>query len=241
MATAPKQASPGNYENCPEGPQTLVCCDYIDLGMQPANFGGKPKMQHKVRILWQSQHLRTDGKPHIVGRRFTFSMLPSASLRKFLAAWRGRAFSDQEAMDFDFDNLIGANGYGQVSWSTSSRGTYADVMSMMPLPPGFPKLQVRDYVRVAARTPEQQAAPGQDYHQTASAPAQPPAQHTPPQQARPPQPQAPATPPGGFGGFEDAFAPKTSSAPTAPPPAAAPAAPQQSIVPPPLRDEDLPF
>lgn len=156
MATAPKSASSNqNFELCPAGSHQLVCCDVVDIGIIDSKWNGTTKPQHKVRLRFQTGLKMKDGKPYLVQRQFTWSMFKSAALRKFCEIWRGLPFSDQEADEFDFDRLIGVNGWSTIVHTQTNRGIFADVQSIMPLPPGMPKLEVSDYVRVKDRPKEQ--------------------------------------------------------------------------------------
>ena len=141
-----------DFEPCPAGPQRLVCCDVVDLGMVDVLWQGKTKRQHKMQIRWQSEKTTKDGKPALLVQRYTLSMHEKATLRKILESWRGRPFgSDEEAEAFDIEKVIGANAYGNIMHSTKGDSTYANLASIMPLPPGMPKLAVKDYDRVKDR------------------------------------------------------------------------------------------
>ena len=150
---------------CPEGPQRLVCCDIVDHGNVVDGFG---KTKHKITLIWQSEHILPNnpeygefaGKPFIVQRRFTLSLHERAELRRYLESWRGRKFTPEELKGFALGKLIGANAYGQIIQMTKPRGTFAEVIALMPLPAGASKLTVSpDYVRMKDRKPAD-AAPG---------------------------------------------------------------------------------
>jgi len=151
-----------DFKPCPEGGQRLICCDVVDHGLQPPDRFGKIK--RKGTLYWQSEHLIPEGeyagRPFIVHRRFTMSMHEKAGLRIFINAWRGKPMTDEQATALarDLDKLIGFNGYGQVMHVTKPRGTFAEILSMMPLPKGFEKLTIDPlYVRFKDRAPR---APG---------------------------------------------------------------------------------
>jgi hypothetical protein len=172
MATAPKSNTSGPFELCPAGGHQLVCCDFVDIGMVQSQYNGEAKMQHKCRIKFQTGLKMKDGKPYLVQRQFTWSMYKSAGLRKFCEQWRGKPFSDQEADDFDFDRLLGINGWATIVHTQTKRGVFADIMSIVPMPPGLPPLVVTDYVRVQDRPKDQQdAEKGQTRQNSAGAPA----------------------------------------------------------------------
>lgn len=158
----------GDFEPCPAGPQQLVCCDVVDMGIVDVSWQGQIKRQHKIQIRWQSaDHQAKDGKPALLIQRYTLSMHEKANLRKTLEAWRGKPFaSDDEAEAFDIESVIGANGYGNVIHRQGDKGgTFANLASIMPLPKTMPKIKPQGYERVCERSdyvPPTQPEPPQD-------------------------------------------------------------------------------
>lgn len=146
----------------PEGPQQLVCVDVIDLGEQETAFGLKPK----VRITFQTKALDPkSGKPYRVSEQLTNSLHEKAKLRKFLESWLGRKLTkDEVEVGFDEEKLlIGRNAFASIVHSApnASGQVYANLGSIMPLPPGMPDIQAIDYDRVKdrpARDGQQQQA-----------------------------------------------------------------------------------
>lgn len=148
----------GNFTPCPEGQQRLVCCDIVDHGWVAGTWMGKPKMQPKVSVRFQSEHVASDGKPYLVSRRFTKSLRETSALRKFLNAWRGRPLTDDECQKFDLDKLIGISAYVNIVQERKPRGVFAEILSIMKLPAGMEPLKVRDYTRVVDEEAQKQAA-----------------------------------------------------------------------------------
>ena len=142
-----------NYPPAPTGPHAAVCCDVVDLGVLKVAWGGKEKQQHKVRIVWQIDEDRDDGKPHQVSKRYTLSLHEKAGLRKDLESWRGRPFTPEELDGFDLETLIGVVVLLNVTHVTRDGNTYANIASLMKLPKTMQHLTVRDYVRVCDREP----------------------------------------------------------------------------------------
>lgn len=147
----------GGGELCPAGPQVLVCCDVIDHGliMTPAFGSGPPKPVHKITIRWLSQHLMKDGRPYSVQKRYTLSSHPKSRLRQDLEQWRGKPWTDEEAKAFDVERLIGKCALAHVAHINKPRGTFSEVMTLMPLMAGMPALTIppsymRDRDRKAA-------------------------------------------------------------------------------------------
>jgi hypothetical protein len=169
-------AATGSFELCPAGPQQLVCCDIIDHGMvMSPGFAGKPAvLQRKVSIRWMSSYRMADQRPYIVQKRYTLSSHQKATLRQDLEKWRGRAFTDAEADAFDIDRLIGVNCFAQVVHKTKPRGTFAEVVTLMPPLPNLPKLTVDPtYVRVKDRPVEPVTKPATPTATTAAPTQQP--------------------------------------------------------------------
>lgn len=142
------------FEPCPKGLHQAVCCDVVDMGVLEVTYAGKTKKQHKVRVVWQVDEARDDGKPFIVQKRYTLSLHEKAALRADLENWRGKPFSDAELAGFDLENLIGANCQLNVIHAVKNTDTYANVAGIVPLGKGMQKIAVRDYVRVVDRKPE---------------------------------------------------------------------------------------
>lgn len=150
------------YTPAPEGVHQAVCVDVIDLGLVKSAFPdektGADKWQHKVNVVWQIAETRDDGKRHQLYKRYTLSLHEKAALRHDLESWRGKAFTFDELAGFDVERLIGANALVNVQHKKSADGTrtYANVVAVMPLLKGIPKMAPLDYVRP---TPEPTTPP----------------------------------------------------------------------------------
>lgn len=149
----PIYASAGSgtsFTPAPAGTHQAVCVDVIDKGQQPNPF--KPgTTQAKIDIAWQIAETRDDGKPYLVYKRYTLSLNEKASLRHDLESWRGRAFTPEEERRFDVETVIGANCLVSIQHNSKGDRTYANVMSVMPLLKGMPKMVAADYIRVCER------------------------------------------------------------------------------------------
>lgn len=142
----------GDFTPAPAGVHQAVCVDIVDLGLLKVTFGGKEKEQHKISIRWQIAENMDIGKPFLVQKRYTLSLHEKATLRKDLESWRGRAFTDAESDGFDVENVLGANCLLNVTHAKKGESTYANVVAIMPLPKGMPKMAAVDYVRQVDRT-----------------------------------------------------------------------------------------
>lgn len=161
-----------SYAPAPEGVHQAVCADVIDLGMVLSSFvddkTGQPKQQHKVNVVWQIGDKRDDGKRHQLYKRYTLSLHEKAALRHDLESWRGKAFTFDELAGFDVEKLIGANCLINVQHRKSKDGTrtYANVVAVMPLVKGMPKMAIHNYERfvpkTAAEAPPADQPPAED-------------------------------------------------------------------------------
>lgn len=89
------------------------CYQMLQIGTVTEVINGEVKQLNKVRIGWE---LPTELKvfkeengeqPLVISDEFTLSMHEKASLRKMLASWRGKDFTEDEAKSFDITKLLG--------------------------------------------------------------------------------------------------------------------------------------
>lgn len=135
----------GNFKRVPAGAHIGRCFSLIDLGTQHTEGQYGVKLQHKLRIGWelfgedengQPLTIDVDGKemPLTISKSYTVSLHEKASLRKDLAAWRGRDFTEDEAKAFDVSKLVGAYAMVNVTLSETNGKTYANVAGLTPIP-----------------------------------------------------------------------------------------------------------
>ena len=135
----------GNFKRVPQGVHIGRCYSLIDLGTQLTNGQYGEKLQHKIRVGWelfgedengQPLTIDVDGKemPMTISKSYTVSLHEKANLRKELAAWRGRDFTEEEAKAFDVSKLVGAYCMVNVTTSESNGKTYSNVAGLTPLP-----------------------------------------------------------------------------------------------------------
>lgn len=145
MGFIAKDSGGGNFKRVPSGVFIGRCYSLIDLGTQESSGQYGTKMQHKMRIGWElfgedeQGHPLTvdvDGKtmPMTIAKSYTVSLHEKAALRKDLAAWRGKDFSEEEAKAFDVSKLIGAYCMVNVTTSETNGKTYSNVAGLTPLP-----------------------------------------------------------------------------------------------------------
>lgn len=132
----------GNYKRVPAGAHVGRCFSLIDLGTQLSSGQYGEKMQHKIQIKWElfgedeqgAPLVSDDGSPMTISKSYTLSLSDKASLRKDLASWRGRDFTEEEAKAFDVTKLLGAYCMVNVTTSENNGKTYTNVAGLTPLP-----------------------------------------------------------------------------------------------------------
>lgn len=120
-----------------EGSYAAVCYMLVDIGLQRSEYYGNSSQ--KVIIGWEiaDEFVEVDGekKPRVFSARYTASLNEKAILRRDLAAWRGRDFTESELAEFNLRNIVGAPCLIQIIHKKASNGkTYANLASVMKLP-----------------------------------------------------------------------------------------------------------
>lgn len=130
-----------NYGLCPEGNHVAICHQVIDLGTQVVKYERATKKQRKIYLGWVlPEELREDGEPFELGKRYTFSSMENATLRKHLESWRNKRFADSDFGEggFQIRNVLCVPCMLSVVHSSGER-TYANVQSVSSLPKQLPK------------------------------------------------------------------------------------------------------
>lgn len=142
MITA--KTSEKSYELVPAGNHVARCISMIEIGTVDETFQGEPKKLHKVRITWELPletkvfHEEKGEQPFVVSKEYTLSFHEKATLRKDLQAWRGKAFTEDEARGFDITKLLGVPCMVNVVHVESKNGnTYSNVAGLSPIPKGM--------------------------------------------------------------------------------------------------------
>lgn len=126
----------GDFKRIPPGSYFAVCDMIALLGMQPGS-AAYPKPKLKLYLRWQVPTERTDDdRPMVVGAQLTASMHENASLRALLQGWRGQAFTDEQAAEFDVSKLLGQPCMISVVEDKRGDKTYTNVASVSRLPKG---------------------------------------------------------------------------------------------------------
>lgn len=132
-------------ELIPAGNYIARCYQMIHIGTMNEVIQGKPTIVNKVRIGWE---LPTETKvfkeekgpqPLVISKEFNLSMNEKSNLRKTLASWRGKDFTEEEAKCFDVSKLMGVpcmlNIIHKPSKSDPTK-IYEEIGSISPMPKG---------------------------------------------------------------------------------------------------------
>lgn len=134
----------GNFEIVPSGTYVARCYSMVQIGTVTETIKGVAKQLSKVRLTWELPTKKKEFKPgeglkpFSVSKEFTLSMNEKSNLRKFLEGWRGKAFTQEQAKQFDITKLLGLPCMLSVIHKTSGAGNqYADISSASALPEGM--------------------------------------------------------------------------------------------------------
>lgn len=130
----------GDFEQPPVGTHVARCVKIIDIGTQKGEYQGKATSKRQCIIGWElPNEVMTEGehagKPFTVSRFYTASLGEKANLRKDLANWRGRDFTEDELKGFDSKNILGKP--CMLSLTPNDKGRVR-VTGVMALPKGTP-------------------------------------------------------------------------------------------------------
>jgi len=134
-------------ELVPEDSYQAVCFAVYDLGTAHHD-GMYPGERREVLLIFeipeQRIEIERDGKKieyaRSVSKKYTFSMSEKANLRKDMETWRGKGFTELEAIDFEFKDLLGANAIIQIIHQSSKADrVYAKIASITKLLKGMEK------------------------------------------------------------------------------------------------------
>jgi hypothetical protein len=125
----------------PEGAYPARCYQIIDKGTTfDEKWGNKKrKVQFLFELPTETAVFSEDKgeQPFYVKTVFNLTMGEKASLRKFIESWIGKKLTDAQAADFDITKLLGHPGMVNIAHNGKEDRTYANIMSISPLPKGF--------------------------------------------------------------------------------------------------------
>lgn len=123
-----------NFTPHDAGQFAAACADVIDLGQRVEQWPGQTaRIMDKCAIVFVTD---TEGETKEIAGEFSVSMNELAKLRKFLEAWRGKSYSDDQAKaGVPLHKLVGHGALISVEHKTSAKGrTYGTIATIAPLP-----------------------------------------------------------------------------------------------------------
>ena len=140
MSLTYSEEKQGDFTPIEPGTYAARCSAIIDLGTQESTYDGETKAARKVMLSFEivdPDARRADGTPFKVSKRFTGSIHPKASLRKFLASYRGRDFTPEELQKFELNKIAGAPCLLNLTNDQVGDKTYTNITSVVKLPKGM--------------------------------------------------------------------------------------------------------
>lgn len=153
-----KAAEIQQRELIPAGNYVAVCYKMLQIGTVDNTFQGVVSKKPMIRIGWElSDELKVwkegeAAKPYVIDKEYNLFMTDKSNLRKDLQSWRGAAFTDKEATDFDITKLVGAPCLLNIIHKINEAGTrtYEQIAGITPLPKSTPKPQMINPAQVLA-------------------------------------------------------------------------------------------
>lgn len=134
----------------PEGAAMMVCVDVVDLGEAVVKYQNNPPyLVQKAALVFCSGQKDKNGNLWEVAPTFTVSTGRKSKLRPFLEAWFGKKM-EGDYPDVELDKCVGKAAYCTIGHdkSESTGYTYANIVSIAPLPPNTPKPEIHGYTRL---------------------------------------------------------------------------------------------
>lgn len=110
---ATNKGGESNYTLIPAGNHIARCYSMVELGTLTETILGQEKQVRKIRMTFElPDELRVFNsdkgeQPCVISKEFALSMHEKSNLRAFLKSWRGKDFTEEEAVDFDVTKLLG--------------------------------------------------------------------------------------------------------------------------------------
>lgn len=126
----------GDFEKVDPGMHAGQCVGMFDRG---SHFNEKSqKFSRKITLIFNLSTLDSEGKHFEMFSNYTFSMFEGSYLRKAIESWFGKRFdSNEDAAAFDLSKLLSRKAYLNVVHNTSGNSTYANIETIVPLPPAM--------------------------------------------------------------------------------------------------------
>lgn len=130
-------------EIIPSGNHVGRCVSMVHIGTVPTSYGNESKLVNKVLLTWELPNMVYEYEDKeltsVISKEYTLTMGSKGNLRKDLESWRGKAFTEAEADDFDLTKLLGVPCMLNVIHTTSKTtgNTYANISNVSRMPEGL--------------------------------------------------------------------------------------------------------
>jgi hypothetical protein len=127
----------------PQGNHVARLYEIIHVGTIPTTWQGQEKMTDKIRLSFELCNERKEfkegegEKPFSISREFTYSWGPKGHLRPFVEGFIGTKLHDDEAYNFNLEDLLGEACLLNVVHTEKDGNTYANIQGASPLPKGM--------------------------------------------------------------------------------------------------------
>jgi len=137
-----------NYEPIEAGNHVARCIQVIDLGTHSEKSfeSDEYKLNHKIRITWElpneiiewedKETKEKKTRTQLISREFKASLHENAGLRKMLASWRGRDFTEEELKGFSLQKLLNVACMLNITHTEKDGKKYANITAVTPLAKG---------------------------------------------------------------------------------------------------------
>src|ERR1043166_2484583 len=138
--TAPKAKT---STDVPKGNHVARLYQIIHIGTIHYEYKGETKSSDKVRLTFELCNERKvfnegeEARPFSVSREFGFTMGRKSNLRPFVEGILGASLHDEEAYNFDLEQLLGEPCLLNVVHDEKNGNVYANVTGASPLPRGM--------------------------------------------------------------------------------------------------------
>jgi hypothetical protein len=142
MSLTPAKKSK-NFDPVPAGNHVARLYEIIHVGTIPIEWKGEQKMTDKIRLNFElcnekKEFKEGEGeKPFSISREFTYSWGPKGNLRPFVEGFIGTKLHDDEAYNFNLEDLLGDACLLNVVHTEKDGNTYSNIQGASPLPKGM--------------------------------------------------------------------------------------------------------
>lgn len=139
-----KAPRPKSHDPIPAGNHVARLYRIIHVGTVPDTFNGEPKQTNQIHLTFElcnETKVFKEGeaaRPLSISTRFlTYSMGKKSNLRKLVEGFGGVSLHEEEAYNFDHEQLIGMPCLLNVVQDERNGNVYSNIHSASPLPKGM--------------------------------------------------------------------------------------------------------